>query len=78
MSEEVQEHTRGSVFAATEKGAVAIQFDGLSAREHPVLVRLLRASDLERATGFLRPLRYHVSLSEAASRIADVTASDAH
>lgn len=43
-----------------------------------MLVRLLRASDLERATELLRPLRYHMSLSEAASRIADVTASDAH
>ena len=43
-----------------------------------MLVRLLRASDLERATELLRPLRYHMSLSETASRIADVTASDAH
>src|SRR5262245_17104261 len=41
-------------------------------------VRLLRASDLERTTELLRQLGYHMSLSEVASRIANVTASDAH
>jgi ribosomal protein S18 acetylase RimI-like enzyme len=41
-------------------------------------IRPMRASDLERATELLRQLGYHMSLDGVASRITNVTASDAH
>jgi hypothetical protein len=72
-------NTRWSQYQPLRKRKLPlIQFGILSAREDSMQIRPMRGSDLERATGLLRQLGYHMSLDVVASRITNVIASDAH